>query len=341
MDITSRCHVLTATLYPWFDSQWQQLNKLLAAGKLPHALIINGAKGIGKLHLAGSIARLVLCQNAYQAGADQGQACGQCHSCQLFDSSGHPDLYHLTPEEGAQIKVDQVRDLSHFMHNTAQQGGYRVVILNPAEAMNISAANAMLKTLEEPGEKSLLLLIADQLGQVMPTIKSRCQRIDCPKPSAEVAVPWLSDALDMPHDQAQKLLNVVHGAPLLGLSFKSGGDQSLRGELIIGLKSVLQQKVSPLDLASKYAKADALVLISWLYSLLVDVSKLHLAGEDCEIVNADMRKMLHTLSQRSNIHDIHKLADKVQGHRNALLARQNPNKQLLLEDLFLDWKNLI
>ena len=162
-----------------------------------------------------------------------------------------------------------------------------------------------------------------------------------PKPPIEVAAPWLSDALGMPQEQATQLLNVVHGSPLLGLSFKSGGDQALRSELIIGLKSVLQQKLSPLELASKYAKGDALVLISWLYSLLVDVSKLHLAGEACEIVNADMRKMLNTLSQRSKIHDIHKLADKVQGHRSALLARQNPNKQLLLEDLFLDWKNLI
>ena len=336
MDITSRCHVLTATLYPWFETQWQHINKLIDADKLPHALIINGTKGIGKLHFAGCIARLVLCQNSVD-----GVPCGKCHSCQLFDSSGHPDLYHLTPQDGAQIKVDQVRDLGHFMQNTAQQGGYRVVILNPAEAMNISAANALLKTLEEPGDKSLLLLIADQLGQVMPTIKSRCQRIDCPKPQTDIASKWLSEALDLPQDQSEQLLNVVHGAPLLGLSFKSGGDQTLRANLIIGLKSVLQQKTGPLELAAQFAKEDALVLISWLYSLLVDVSKLHLAGEDCHIVNGDMRKMLNTLSQRSKIHDIHKLADKVQGHRNALLARQNPNKQLLLEDLFLDWKNLI
>ncbi len=345
MDIANRYHALETNLYPWFEPQWQRINQLYRTQKLPHALIINGIKGIGKLHFASSVAQLVLCQNLQPSGA-----CLQCRSCLLFSSSGHPDLYHLSPQDSAgskagpgsgQIKVDQVRDLSQFMQKSAQQGGYRVVVLAPAEAMNLSAANALLKTLEEPGEKCLLLLISHQLGQVMPTIKSRCQRVDCPVPEQSIAVEWLAQQLNIEAGPATQLLNVVHGAPLLGLGFKQGGDQSLRAEFFTGLKSILQKKTTAIDLAMSYAKADILMLLAWMYSLLVDIAKLHLIGADRKIVNSDMTKMLTALAKRSNIKAIYRLSDKVQAQRAALLAHQNPNKQLLLEDLLLDWNNLI
>jgi len=337
MDVSSRYHRLETAVYPWFEPQWARVRKLFDNGKLPHALIINGVKGTGKLHFAGSVAQLVLCHDQQPTGA-----CLKCRSCQLFGSSGHPDLYHLAPQEGVeQIKVDQVRNLSEFMQSTAQQGGYRVVILDPAEAMNLSAANALLKTLEEPGNNSLLLLLSNQLGQVMPTIKSRCQRIDCPLPERSVAVPWLMQQLSLEHNTASQLLSVVHGAPLLGLSFKEGGEQSLRAEFFVSLKSILQGKTTAITQAPLYAKKDIKLLLSWLYSLLVDVTKVQIVGEQCELVNNDMAKMLSALAKRAAIKEVYALADKVQNQRNALLAHQNPNKQLLLEELFIDWKKLI
>jgi DNA polymerase-3 subunit delta' len=337
MDISSRYHPVTAKLYPWFEPQWQKIKQLYSETKLSHALLVNGKKGIGKLHFAGCIAQLVLCQKPQPNGA-----CQACRSCQLFSSSGHPDLYHLAPEEvGGLIKVDQVRDLSQFMQSTAQQGGYRVVILDPAEAMNLSAANALLKTLEEPGKNSLLLLLSNQIGQMMPTVKSRCQRIDCPVPNQQVASDWLSDQLKIEHRSAAQLLNVVHGAPLQALHFKEQGNQALRAEFILGLKSLLQKKSTAIEIAPKYAKSNLILLLSWLYSLLVDISKLHLIKGECDLTNADMLKMLTVLAKRSNIQKVYLLADKVQHHRSALLLHQNPNKQLLLEDLLLDWKNLI
>lgn len=337
MDVSSRYHALTTEIYPWFEPQWQRVKQLFAAGKLPHALIVNGAKGIGKLHFASSVAQLVLCHDN-----SNGAACSVCRSCQLFASSGHPDLYHLAPEDGVeQIKVDQVRDLSSFMQSTAQQGGYRVVILDPAEAMNISAANALLKTLEEPGKDSLLLLLSNQLGQVMPTIKSRCQRVGCPIPARDMAISWLQQKLSIDSGVAGQLLNVVHGAPLLALTFKERGEQELRADFFVGLKSILQGKATAISLAPQYAKKDIKLLLSWLYSLLVDVSKLQIAGEGTSIANADMTKMLAALAARSQAKKVYALADKVQWQRSALLAHQNPNKQLLLEDLLIDWKKLI
>ena len=227
------------------------------------------------------------------------------------------------------------------MQSSAQQGGYRVVVLDPAESMNLSAANALLKTLEEPGKDSLLLLISHQLGQVMPTIKSRCQRIDCPIPEKTLATNWLREELQIEQGAAEQLLKVVHGAPLQGLGFKQRGDQALRAEFFIGLKNVLLKKTTALELSAQYMKADLSLILAWLYSLLVDVSRLHLVEGDANIVNADMKKMLAALAKRSNIHKIYHLSDKVQECRAALLAHQNPNKQLLLEDLLLDWNNLL
>jgi len=337
MDIGKRYHTLNTQSYPWFDAQWQRVVALYNSNKLPHALIVNGVKGIGKLHFASALAQFVLCSD------QQNQApCQQCRSCQLFSSSGHPDLYHLTPNEvGEQIKVDQVRDLSNFMQSTAQQGGFRVVILDPAEAMNISAANALLKTLEEPGKNSLLLLISHQLGQVMPTIKSRCQRVDCAIPDKTIATKWLQDQLSIEEDAAKQLLNVVHGAPLLGLGFKERGEQTLRADFFVALKTILQKKASAIDVAPAFIKADTVLLLSWLYSLLADISKINTAGEEANIVNGDMKKMLSTLAKRSDIKKVYYLSDKIQQQRTALLAHQNPNKQLLLEDLLLDWGYLI
>jgi len=337
MDISKRYHTLNTQSYPWFDAQWQRVIGLYNNDKLPHALIINGVKGIGKLHFASAIAQFVLCSNQQNLAP-----CQQCRSCQLFSSSGHPDLYHLTPnEQGEQIKVDQVRDLSNFMQSTAQQGGFRVVILDPAEAMNISAANALLKTLEEPGKSSLLLLISHQLGQVMPTIKSRCQRVDCTIPDKTIATKWLQDQLSIEESAAKQLLNVVHGAPLLGLGFKERGDQTLRADFFVALKTILQKKASAIDVAPAFIKADILLLLSWMYSLLADISKINTAGEAANIVNGDMKKMLSALAKRSDIKKVYHLSDKIQQQRTALLAHQNPNKQLLLEDLLLDWGYLI
>ena len=151
---------------------------------------------------------------------------------------------------------------------------------------------------------------------------------------------WLEQQLSIEQQAASQLLKVVHGAPLLGLNFKEQG-QSLRAEFFLALKSLLQRKSTAIEVAPQYAKADMLKLLAWMYSMLVDVSKLHLIGTQAQIVNDDMSKMLGALAKRSDIKKVYRLSDKIQRQRAALLQHQNPNRQLLLEDLLLDWNNLI
>ena len=173
--------------YPWQLQEWQLLSQQIAAKKLPHALMFAGTKGIGKRHLAMSLAQLLLCLSPIE-----GTPCGKCRGCMLNKVQNHPDLIVISPEEGAKgIKVDQVRALIDDLGKTAQQGGYKVVVLEPAEAMNANAANALLKSLEEPAANTLLVLVCHTPSAVLPTIRSRCQMRLLPTPNSEQVMHWL------------------------------------------------------------------------------------------------------------------------------------------------------
>lgn len=159
-------------IYPWQQSQWQQLLKQHQQRRLPQALLFSGQYGLGKKDFALVLAKLVLCE----AGGES--ACDICHSCQLFRAGNHPDFFTIYPEEnGKTIKVDQIRDLTASLNQTAQLNGYQVAVICPAESMNAAAANALLKTLEEPPGPVILILISHRLGGLPITIVSRCQKI--------------------------------------------------------------------------------------------------------------------------------------------------------------------
>ncbi len=133
--------------YPWQVDQFDQVSQLFQTARLPHALLIQGEPGLGKLVFAQALAQLILCQKN-KAGASTSMACGQCKGCQLFQAGTHPDLLAVQLEEKAkQIKVNQIRRLVDFVSKTSQLEGMQVIIIEPAEAMNINAANALLKSL--------------------------------------------------------------------------------------------------------------------------------------------------------------------------------------------------
>lgn len=323
--------------HPWFDDRFAHLAKLHQDRRLPHALLLHGMSGIGKFEFATSVAQFLLCQEPMN-----NRPCGYCKSCELNAAGSHPDLFFLTPEEpGKQLKVDQVRALNEFIYSTAQQGGYRVVILNPADSMNIASANALLKMLEEPGSDTLLLLITSKIGQLLPTIKSRCQHVECHNPSEAQAVNWLMNATDLDEDQAKSILHINLGAPMEALAYIENGLNEHRAQLIRGLADILKQRRSALEVAQSWNKLDLELLLGWFYSLLIDAAR----GAVCEsgdlIRQDDARNMLKAVAKKTNPVKIFKLADKVHEERRAILLRQNPNKQLLLECILLEWAALL
>lgn len=323
--------------FPWFDQRFAHLSQLHTQNRLPHALLIHGMPGIGKAAFAVSFAQSLLCQSPVN-----GRACGQCKSCDLNTAGSHPDLFILSPEEaGKQLKVDQVRALGEFIYSTAQQGGYRAVVVDPADAMNIASANALLKMLEEPGSDTIILLVTSKMGQVLPTIKSRCQHIECHTPSEAEAIQWLMQASDLDAEKAKSILHINRGAPKEALSYIENGLNEHRAQLIRGLADILKQRKSALEVAQSLQKLDLELLLGWFYSLLTDAAR----GSLCESADLlrqdDARNMLNAVAKKTNPVKIFKLADKVHEERRAIMLRQNPNKQLLLENILLEWAALL
>ncbi len=187
---------------PWHQLE---LRRILAEGAgLPHALLIRGPAGIGKLEFAQALAKALLCERS----DGQGMACGRCTACDWVEQRGHPDLQLVQPEslaepdveEGGdkkkasvQISVDQVRALAEFVNLSSHRGRAKVIVVHPAEALNPSAANALLKNLEEPPPATYFLLVSHRWHQLLATIKSRCRQVVLPLPDRETAHAWLAE----------------------------------------------------------------------------------------------------------------------------------------------------
>jgi DNA polymerase-3 subunit delta' len=210
----------------------QVLDSLAASlGRLPHALLIHGAPGIGKLALAEHLAKLILCESPASAN----EPCGRCGPCRWIQAGSHPDLRRLVPdamaapvageegvrvEKGArpstEIKVDQVRELVDFLNVGSHRGGRRIAIVHPAEAMNLHAANSLLKSLEEPSLSVVFLLVSHRPARLLPTIRSRCIAVPVPMPAVEVARNWLAE---QGIAEPERWLAFAGGAPLLALEY--------------------------------------------------------------------------------------------------------------------------
>jgi len=233
-------------------SAWSQLTGKL--DQLPHALLIHGAAGVGKLALAERFAQVLLCEQRTSAFRDQGQgtsACGRCDACRWVLAGGHPDVRILEPEalalalgrpmpveeegeeEGTkkkkepsvQIRIEQTRDLADFLNLASHRGGHRVVIVHPAEAMNTATANSLLKGLEEPPAGAVFILVSHRPADLLPTIRSRCVPVPVPLPEPKAAAAWLAaQGVRVPG----QWLAFAGGAPRRALEYATGG----RGEAI-------------------------------------------------------------------------------------------------------------
>ncbi len=317
--------------YPWQLSEWQQFVEQISLNKLPHALMFTGAKGIGKRHLAEALAQLLLC-----LAPVEGVHCGKCRGCQLNNAQNHPDLVRLEPEEGSKaIKVDQVRALIDDLGKTAQQGGYKVVIIDPAEAMNANSANALLKSLEEPAAKTLLMLISHSASAVLPTIRSRCQLRLLPTPAREDVIRWLTPLMVGSHTPLEKLLEASGGAPLTAIAYLHNDALERRDGWLLSLVSLSSGQISAIDLAMQWHKQDVLAIVEWLLGFLHSLARwqVGLPNDALNQLPPDMRNRL----ERIPADIMHRYLEKLLVAKRQLLGSTNPNKQLLLEEVLLDW----
>lgn len=320
-------------LYPWQSNQWQQIWQAKQENRLPHALLFAGIAGTGKNALAEHLAKVLLCQQVTGAG----ECCYQCAPCRLMDGKTHANYLCVTPEkEGATIKVDQIREVSEFVNQSSLQSEYRIVVITPADAMNVSAANALLKTLEEPSTGAILILVSDQPSQMPATILSRCQRIVFAKPNPTIALHWLQEKLTDTNIDANLLLNLANGAPLAALKMVDEEILSSRQALFTALS---EKKCDAIKTAHALKDVEPLQLIDFILSWLTDVLRLQLKGEN--ITNTDFSKPLHEQAQVSPLLATTKLLEYALTVRGEISRGFNFNKTLLIEDMLLRWNKSI
>jgi DNA polymerase-3 subunit delta' len=303
--------------------------------RLSHALLFTGVQGLGKRQLALRLAKAILCNKSQQ------EPCEECHSCHLIAAESHPDFKLIEPEQaGSFIKIDQIRELTQFASETAMQGNNRVLVVNPANAMNIYAANALLKTLEEPAPNTILILISDQSSRLPATIRSRCQKVVFQKPSTAQAITWLNTQI-VNDGQAQAflpiLLNIMQGAPLKVKESLENGFFALREEFYKGLTSLSQDRSDPLQLATHFQDKDVRLLLQLLLLWLQDLLRCTLTQGAADLVNTDYRPTFEGLSQLSINKKIFDYLDHVKKMYSYMLSSLNLNRQLMWEELFIRW----
>jgi DNA polymerase-3 subunit delta' len=323
-----------AEAYPWQDSLWQQL-----AGRTQHAhaYLLHGPAGIGKRALAERLMASLLCQRPSAL-----DACGECKSCLLLKAGSHPDNYILEPEEADKaIKVDQVRDLVSFVVQTAQLGGRKVVLIEPVESMNINAANALLKSLEEPSGDTVLLLVSHQPSRLLPTIKSRCVQQACPLPSEAMSQAWLAKALpDCTDEERAELLTLAAGSPLAAVNLQAQGVREQRAQVVEGVKKLLNQQQSPTQLAEGWNAIPLLLLFDWFCDWSSLILRYQLTQDEQGLGLMDMRKVIQYLAQKSGQDKVLNIQDWILAQRQKVLSKANLNRVLLLEALLVQWASL-
>ncbi len=310
---------------PWQQPLWEQINNSWQANRLPHALLLQGVAGLGKLLFAHWLAQAVLCE----ARAVELQPCGECASCRLHAAGSHPDLVLVFPEEDKQqISVDQIRAANERLGMTSSRSGYRVAIIEPAHQMTAAAANGLLKTLEEPGQRSLIILVTSQPSAMLPTIRSRCQQLGMRTPKPDQAQQWLEQQTGK--SLPAELLSHACGAPLKALEYAQGRFESLRQSMAPGVQALTEGGGDVTQIAQGWADEQLPERLDWLDGWIAT----RIRREILRIADPVTREPLQGAAQVLNISALFQTLDKVRELKRQL-RRTALQRELALETVLL------
>lgn len=334
--------------YPWHETQWQHLTSRFREGRLPHALLFTGAEGLGKLDFARQFTRWLLCNKNKQADAISiVPPCGQCNACALIKAGTHPDQLFISPEvQGKAIAVDTIRQIAGMLSLKSQFGPVQVVVVSPAEAMNKFSANSLLKTLEEPTPDSLLILVSSQPNQLLPTIRSRCQRIEFEIPAPNAARQWLSEAvqqasLSASEQDQQRALQLAGGAPLGALKNLQDAIFEQYDQLLDSFQKLAKKQLDPVTEAEKWAAVGLPRCITWLYTWVSSLIRLKSAPGSVDNSSVWQEPALLDVSATLDSLDpmrLHSFLDHITGLSR--IVHSQVNVQLSMEDTLIRWTKL-
>lgn len=323
------------TPLPWLRPVQTQLRTLRTANRMPHALLIVGSAGIGVEQVVSWLEHHLLCSQAASESP-----CGTCRSCRLLAAGNHADTLRLVPEgKAGTIRVDAVRHALNFAQGTPQLCQHQVVVIEQAHCLNLAAANALLKMLEEPPAGTFLILQTPDPSRLLPTIRSRLQWMRCPVPAEVDAVPWLENQLrarSLPADQAALLLRLADGEPCRALDMADPDWLAERQRWLQALIAQIEQPSRALDKVSELANADPQAMLGVWLQWLVDINRLAQTGNADWVRHQDqletMRRLLSARPAQTFWLNLH---DQVYALQQELLVGNNLNWQLLLETFWL------
>lgn len=303
--------------YFWHQPLLTRFSQQRQQQRMAHAILLSGEAGLAKTVLSGRLAAGILCA---QPQADS-LPCGQCHSCQLMQADTHPDHLLIEPEEaGKTIKIAQIRELITKQTLTPHVSAHKTVIIYPAHQMTNSAANSLLKLLEEPPAETFLFLISSRPHLLPATIKSRCQQWHMNTPNAEATQQWLREsAINLPEKHASQLLELAYGAPLRVAELAEDPQVvEMLNHLEQDFTALIQQTANPVEMANRWQNYDvSLVLHYWQRQLTKQIRE-HYAKE----------KVTQFLEYWA-------LIDCIRDCLKLISSQNNFNKTLLLEDFMV------
>lgn len=321
--------------YPWLEAPWQRL--LATRSRPAQALLLAGPRGVGKGALALAWARALLCE----APLTDGAACGQCPACHWFDTGGHPDfrlvtLQEKTGKEGetrmaTAIEVDQAREAVDYVQLSTYRAGFRVVLVNPADSLNLAAANALLKVLEEPPLNTVFVLVSDQPRRLLPTIRSRCTRLDIGLPPVDQSAQWLAG---QGVDDALNLLALSGGTPLDAQRWAVSGELDERRSVLEGLAR--PDQLDPVTLGDRWKAVSPQTWHNVAYKWLGDLLAVKLQGR--VQFNRDFSEVLARLGEKADLAKLLALA-KTQANEGRTLAHPL-NRSLQLQAWLIQYRHV-
>ncbi|HAT1644847.1 TPA: DNA polymerase III subunit delta' [Raoultella planticola] len=320
--------------YPWLRPSFEQLVAGYQAGRGHHALLLQALPGMGGEALIYALCRYLMCRQP-----EGNKSCGQCHSCQLMQAGTHPDYYTLAPEKGkSALGIDAVRDVNEKLYERSRLGGAKVVWIGDAALLTDAAANALLKTLEEPPENTWFFLACQEPARLLATLRSRCRLYHLAPPSESYGLAWLEREVTMPQEALLSALRLSANAPAAALDLLQESHWASRQQLVQTLAGVLSSG-DWLALLPILNHEQAAVRLHWLASLLLDAQK---RQQGITLVsNPDAWTLVNQLAQALPAARLQAIARDVSACRDQLLNVVGVNRELLLTERLLRWEHYL
>ncbi|OGT22606.1 MAG: DNA polymerase III subunit delta' [Gammaproteobacteria bacterium RIFCSPHIGHO2_02_FULL_42_13] len=315
-------------ILPWQTSQWEQLQQCKNNNRLPHALLLVGPAGVGKTDFAKVFAQSLLCEGKTN------KPCGTCRHCSLLNANNHPDYFDIKPDETSRvIKIDQIRQLIEAVSKTAHVSDAQIVLVNPADMLNRNAANALLKTLEEPEGNVYIILVTNRLSALPATIRSRCQLVKFPLPNASLAAKWLTGQLQNV-TEIPLLLRLAYGAPLHVMQFMEEDFLTVRKKLFDVWYAWTKDQATFTQVVSAWNKVEIAQTLAFFQSWVIDIIRINQCDK-MHVINQDIIEPLAEISLKISLTELYRLYAKIMESIRWVQSSVNLNSQLVIEDLLI------